>query len=76
MASRPQKGKNRKRPRAWHRGQAAGRIQALDLAAIERAETRAEMADAELEPIRARGREETELWRALEHVAPFVPSWR
>lgn len=73
MARRPQHGKNRSRPRAWHRGRAAGVIQARDLSKIERAEARAVEAELELEPIRRLGREETELWEALDHVAPFVP---
>ena len=73
--ARPQKGKNRKRPRAWHRGPKAGRAQIADVARLEKAERRGARLDAEVAEVASRGREETELWQALAHVAPFVPSW-
>jgi hypothetical protein len=72
--SHPQKGKNRKRPRAWHRGRRAGALQARALEPLQQAASRQAETDRQLDEIRARGHEETALWRALEHLAPHAPA--
>lgn len=72
---REQKGKNRSRPRGWHRGPAT----ATPLERLEPAFKAADRDRAEVEKsstaTRAEIRDHRELIASLEHVAPFVPSW-
>lgn len=67
--------KGKARPRGWHRGRAAGRVNERSLVAFEALEARAATAEREVEAMIALHRDEVALWRALEHVAPYVPSW-
>lgn len=75
MTPRPQKGKNRSRPRGWHRGRAAGHAQAKDLLRLQEAERRGAELEAEVAAARVALSEETALWTALRHVSPAAPAW-
>lgn len=72
MASR-QHHKGRKRPRGWHRGRHAGRLQARALEPLDHAEERARTAEDELRSVAARYQEEIDIWAGLDRAAPFVP---
>jgi hypothetical protein len=65
--------KGRKRPRGWHRGQAAGVTQAKALDRVEQAERRGRTASDELRAVAARHNEDVEVWQAMQRAAPFVP---
>lgn len=80
MPSKPQKGKDGKRPRQFHRGIAQGRINEKRMKrevnpAYERADAdRVEVA-AIVDDHRAQLREHKAIMEDLEHSAPFVPRW-
>lgn len=74
-ARNPQHGKNRSRPRGWHRGAAAGKTQAKDLSRIEAAEAQVGAMEPDLALARREIQDHTALWRELDRVAPFVPAW-
>lgn len=72
---REQKGKNRSRPRGWHRGMAGAAQRERPLRAIEAAEARAQRIDVELAESRADLADHAALWAELAHVSPAVPAW-
>lgn len=77
---RPQKGKDQKRPRAFHRGRAQGRINdKLMREHLEPAYARADEDHAEVEvvahSIKAEINDHREILAQLARVAPFVPTY-
>lgn len=75
---RPQKGKDGKRPRRFHRGRAQGKINDQLLQrqlepAYRRAETEREQTSAASEQARAEIDDHRALMVQLDRVAPFVP---
>lgn len=70
---RRQHHKGKKRPRAWHRGQAAGVEQARALHVVEAAERRERTTRDELRSVAARYNEEIDVWQGARRAAPFVP---
>jgi hypothetical protein len=80
VASKPQKGKDQKRPRQFHRGIAQGRINEKRMKrevnpAYERADADRVQVAAMTADHRAQVRDHKEIMAGLEHVAPYVPSW-
>jgi hypothetical protein len=77
---RPQKGKDHKRPRRFHRGRAQGKINdrlmrqklepAYAAAVLDRERTAASAASC-----RAERRDYEQLVAQLERVSPYVPAW-
>jgi hypothetical protein len=68
-----QKGHGKKRPRRFHRGQAAGRRAAPIIDGIVQAERRARTAADQMRSVGARYHEDIEMLDGLRRAAPFVP---